>query len=110
MSKTKNLNLDQTWELCLEMWKWVIETSGDKHIWLEQNGYDNMYCSCFFCEFASKSSTHNGPMRMTLCPLCPGKAVDPSFHCEEDVPYSWCDNPEDFYKKLVELNNKRLGK
>ena len=47
----KKLNLNETWRLCLKMWKWIAKESkknfsfsvfGLKEQWLEENGFKNV--------------------------------------------------------------------
>ena len=109
------MNLDETWELCLKMWKWIAKNSkgydvtGLKSQWIE----DSEFCenppvdNCFFCEYNKKRG--GGIRDGEDCHLCPGKRVDKSFNCmERDICYDTY--PDKFYKKLKELNKKRTKK
>lgn len=101
--------LEETWQLCLEMWKWIAENykKGEncvaslKRKWLETNGIrinDRDAC-CFFCQYAHK---HAGCTNS-----CPGKLVNKSFECFSP-DYHYSNEPTKFYEKLVELNEMRL--
>ena len=115
----QNEELDQVWENCLKMWKWIYENvqkeddiediPGLKIKWLKNNGYrDNIIYRCFFCQYASK---HNGIFikdseGYTYCPQCPGTLISKQFHCEFKKSYVWCKKPKQFYKKLLKLYQK----
>ena len=77
-------DLDETWRLCLEMWKWIAEewsTERKKSVirlkkqWLRKNKFDRdcIFLNCFFCA-ASEG----------FCHRCPGMIVDPDFSCDND--------------------------
>ena len=103
----KKLTLNQAWKLCLQQWKWI---SGEldkgvrigiwrlKDKWLEAHEYEEINCSCFFCQYDAQ---YKGG-----CESCPAKRIDLNFDCCE-VP-SFGSNPRLFYKKLLSLNRKRL--
>ncbi len=102
----KKLNLDETWRLCLEMWKWIAGEAGAlfvpilKEQWLREHGYeDRLQADCFFCDYSKGRG----------CLPCPGKEVDEAFDCT-CTDYDYCDNPIKFYNKLVSLNEIRLKK
>ena len=113
----KKLTLDETWKLCLKMWKWIAETAKSwepveedvvealKDAWLAQNWMGSkLDHDCFFCEYDEQ--------RKHGCQSCPAKKVDRSFYCNQ--PYSnelcfWM-RPVQFYAKLKQLNRKRLAK
>ena len=107
----KKLTLNQTWTLCLKMWKWIAaekrkhprkQTWKSKFKWLRAHGYgtEDLEANCFFCEY---TDTHgdNG------CAGCPGRKIDKEFHCENES-YHWHDESLMFNKKLVSLNRKRM--
>ena len=107
----KKLNLDQTWKLCLSMWRWIAKQIREgskvsvnllKSQWLEKHGYEayEIMDDCFFCESGDKKAG---------CDPCPGKKVDIEFDCS-DSAYNWFSNPVVFYNKLVSLNRERLAK
>ncbi len=107
----KKLTLDETWELCLKMWKWINESTkaGSRHnvrqlkeMWTTGNGFVFMEEDCFFCEYDIRRESQ-------ICRLCPGKKVDKTFKCENPI-YHYENNPIKFYEKLVELNKIRLAK
>ena len=115
--------LNQSWENCLTMWKWV---SGNlprgfaklnrtdkldvinklKRKWLIANGFEGnrVLQDCFFCEFSSIDGD-------ILCGRCPGRLADRDFHCNRCADsISWILNPKNFYKNLVKLDKNREGK
>ena len=107
----KKYTLNQTWKHCLAMWKWIakeIKTGSTKCVellkvqWLEDNGFDDIYMDCFFCHYDTQ---RNG----WLCDDCPGKKVSGRFNCIWETCHYY-DEPVKFYKKLLQLNRKRLKK
>ncbi len=118
----KKLTLDETWRLCLSMWRWVakqIRGGSRKCIdnlkiqWLEAHRYelneeDDEYIklNCFFCEYEEQQLMKG---ERSSCDYCPGKMIDKSFSCVGSG-YSWSGTPIAFYNKLVSLNRKRLAK
>ena len=114
---TKKKILDQTWTLCLRMWrsvsrKWAKATVKTKKSpynlgklkvsWLRKNGFgrETIMSNCFFCEFQNPPGG---------CGRCPGVLVDPSFNCYNKA-YSFRNNPPAFYEELLRLNRIRKGK
>ena len=108
----KKRTLNQTWTLCLRMWKWVKKvwrTEGYegmnvhelKRIWLTDNGFADklVYCNCFFCDYKGGCAR---PCRIR----CPGAMVDREFGCVNS-PYHYELNPAGFYKELLRLNRIR---
>jgi len=107
----KKLTLDETWRLCLIMWRWIAKEAragsrdaiwGLKCEWLEKHGYEDVSCNCFFCEYADK--------RKACCDLCPAYKIDKEFYefgCQ-NAEYDWRVKPIAFYNKLCSLNRKRL--
>ena len=112
--KAKKLTLNETWRLCLKMWKWIakqVRAGNQKSIeslkvkWLENNwagGQVRAYC--FFCEY---TTTHFREGENVGCAICPAKLVDKQFDCV-DTDYNFSRCPIPFYNKLVSLNRKRL--
>jgi hypothetical protein len=110
------MTLNKTWEECLRMWKWVSKKwkKGDNVLvlkidWLHDNGYgfNELDHDCFFCEydeFYSRKYNNKGE-----CRLCPARKIDNNFGCALSR-YSYKNKPKAFYRKLVELNKKRLAK
>lgn len=102
----KKLNLNETWEQCLKMWRWIVRQLCPKDIdvlkaiWLEKNGFIDIVDDCFFCEYANQ---HKG------CESCPDYRIDKTFGCCED-DYHFCYKPAAFLRKINELNEKRLAK
>lgn len=111
----KRLTLDETWEQCLAMWKWISRQCKNKKRpqisfiqdlkkeWLVKNGIEpyELNHDCFFCE-------HDRNYR-GLCFSCPAKKIDAKFHCD-NTGNSWTTEPRKFYAKLKELNKIRLAK
>lgn len=106
------MTLNKTWQLCLKMWKWIIEEikrdktqsiEGLKEKWLIKNKYENIFCDCFFCNYA-----YQQPLKdcEDMCDFCPGRLVSKRFNCF-DSSYNHETKPLKFYKKLIQLNNKR---
>lgn len=111
--KTKKLSLNETWKLCLQMWKWIAgqRKKGNKDCvgalkfqWLKEHDFDywGINCRCFFCEYANQPGRRG-------CKNCPAVLVSPRFGCE-NTTYDYWDNPIAFYNKLVSLNKKRQKK
>ncbi len=110
----KKLNLDETWRLCLQMWKWIARERRKnqrtdigtlKRQWLREHGIESIRFSCFFCEYGQRF------VNSSLCQKCPAKMVDKNFNCEKDGRYyHWSERPVAFYNKLVQLNKRRKKK
>lgn len=110
----KKLTLNEAWNRCLAMWKWIdkqIEKGPDldveelKEKWLrtKQKKYDvyDLISDCFFCEYdAQQDDSCN-------CSFCPGKLISKSFKCIH-TEYNYEYQPRKFYKKLLQLNEERL--
>lgn len=104
--KMKKLNLNETWEQCLKMWRWIVRQPCPRNIytlkdtWLKEHGFGNnfLYNDCFFCDYNCVS-----------CKKCPGYKVDRDFHCE-NYEYNYSAKPTAFLRKITELNKKRLSK
>lgn len=112
--------LDQTWTLCLRMWKHITRRIEDvenpidlppgylteviflKEKWLEDNSFgdEDIMSDCFFCEHCRN--------RVGCC-LCPGRLVDPEFDCEHPE-HHYRENPREFYRELLRLNRIRKAK
>lgn len=107
------MTLDETWNRCLVMWKYVAEESKKenpthpgtlKEEWLKKRQYKKMpKFNCFFCEYTIKDIW--APVN---CSKCPGRLVNRKFQCETHKTYHWMDNPVGFYNELVSLNRKQL--
>ena len=102
------MNLNETWKNCLAMWEWKTENCGEvparpKSVWLEKHGFGNILDDCFFCEYANE----NSDLSDDICEECPGCFVDLDFSCT-DHTYHYAYEPLKFYKRLVELNKRRL--
>ena len=109
----KRLNLNETWVLCLKMWKWVIkefEAGNPKNVddlkeeWCEKNGFATVEIKyhCFFCEYDRRGENE--------CDFCPAKKIDKMFDCKGCSKYHYFDYPRKFYKTIFQLNKLRLKK
>ena len=105
------LTLDLAWDLCLKQWAWIkaeIEARPKlsaitlKRQWCKENGFEDIYYNCFFCKYADQQFRGGG------CDNCPGRLVDPKFHCNKEK-YYYCRRPLEFRAELVRLNKIRLG-
>ncbi len=108
----KKLTLNETWKLCLKMWKWIAaeskklpgsSTPALKIQWVCMNGFsvDEICGNCFFCEYDDELNR--------TCEFCPGKKVDRSFDCCNSN-YNYSSKPAAFYKELCRLNKIRSAK
>ena len=110
-AKKKQLTLDEAWDLCLEQWDWIkaqkkagskLSTKKLKDQWCKENWYEGVIgSSCFFCEY-------NSLFVCSFCKNCPGRLVDPEFHCN-NKEYHYEHKPLAFHAELVRLNKIRLG-
>ena len=104
------MTLNQTWTLCLRMWKWIkkvwqtesyegMSVHKLKRIWLADNGFDPnaITAHCFFCDYRGPFRCHEN---------CPGAMVDSEFSCS-DSSYDYETNPAGFYRELLRLNRIR---
>lgn len=106
----KKRTLNQTWILCLRMWRSIAKEWTPngysvtilKDIWLRKNGFrvEYLFANCFFCEFQKDVGG---------CQQCPGTLVDNSFGCENKA-YDYRYKPVAFYKELLRLNRIRKAK
>ena len=103
----KKLSLEETWRLCLEMWKWIAEewekdntkrVAALKQQWLKEHGFENVSSSCFFCAYAKSG-----------CGLCPARLVEENFLCD-DSEHDYLTKPVEFYHKIVSLHETWLRK
>ena len=104
------LTLDMAFDLCLKQWDWIkaekeagskLSASTLKDQWCEENGFEDIYYNCFFCEYASLFDCSS-------CKNCPGCLVDPEFYCcNKEYHYEY--NSLAFHAELVRLNKIRLG-
>lgn len=96
----KKLSLDETWEKCLRMWKWIDERwDGLKNVdslKAQYNGVHDLSINCHFCMYTFG------------CAGCAGRLVDPGFSCY-NKEYCYDKKPKEFYQKLLELNAVRLS-
>lgn len=119
------MNLEQTWENCVTLWRRVVErrrTVNLEQTWencvvtcrgtekdrvstlksqtLSEMGYNpaNVLAYCFFCVYDEEHRTDP----RTRCSTCPGRLVDPEFNCVH-LDYCWSDYPEAFLEKIEEL-------
>ena len=108
----KRLTLNETWKLCLSMWRWIarqwkkrnISADGLKEEWLDNHGfaYEGIDKDCFFCKYTQQNNDGD-------CDACPGKMVSERFSCTK-ITHHYQYKPIAFYNKLVSLNRKRLKK
>ncbi len=110
----KKLTLEQTWTLCLQMWKWIVEqvqkdpdvnVDDLKEKWLEKHGWeddDELEGNCFFCEWGNQQGDPS-------CDSCPAKRIDKTFDCRTDN-YHFIYRPIDFYQEVVALNKIRKAR
>ena len=119
----KKLTLDETWELCLKMWKWIADevtamgkqfnprltVESLKYEWMKENGYKltRINHRCFLCEYDDQHI--NDLDHIDTCQACPARLVDSDFSCG-NTEYEYDVQPLKFYAKLVELNKIRLAK
>ena len=113
MKTTKGLKLDTVWDRCIAMAEFVAKWHEErglaprllKRMWLSANGYEpsDVYNLCLFCDYADR---HTPDTAQTICPRCPGRAVDKSFNCRIES-YHWRYNPAAFANKLKKMNAKR---
>ena len=105
-----NLTLDKIWDLEIAQYTYVAEhykpgvnTVDDlKTEWLEKNGFADLECGCFFCQYTKDKGGAE-------CELCPGKLVDPDFNCGHP-DYKWDSKPVALlaeFKRLNAIRNKR---
>lgn len=107
----KKRTLNQTWILCLRMWRWIASVwtpdGPNVHVlkakWLMENRIVDIFNSCFFCEY---DVVNDG---LANCKQCPGILVDLSFSCTHEN-YKYDGNPKAFYKELLRLNRIREAK
>ena len=112
----KGINLDETWRLCLQMWKWIVKewkkriredyTDLDsnflveelKEEWLAKHKFGYIRNTCFFCKYAGIN-----------CSECPARKIDKRFDCMK-CEYNFGYKPVEFLKKITRLNKIRLAK
>ncbi len=104
----KRLTLNRAWELCLKQWEPMVKAYykgvssivalKSKHFPECEFDPDDIDQLCFFCEYAAR---HRGN-----CEDCPGKKVDPKFHCT-NTAYEFSTKPLEFLMKICEMNGKR---
>jgi hypothetical protein len=107
----RELSLNMIWELCIEMWEYVVEQMnhpGNTHSvdywkakWLENHGFEkaDVRLTCFFC--------HHDALQKDDCGNCPGKLVEEIFDCcANDHRYD--QHPTEFLAEVKRLNKIRL--
>jgi hypothetical protein len=112
----KRLTINETWEQCLAMWKWisrqclgkskewcVSNVNRLKIEWMAYNKIQGIHVHCFFCHNRSGGRT-NG-----INCGCPAKKIDKSFNCVTSA-YHYMNYPREFYAELKRLNKIRLSK
>ena len=111
---SKRYTVDETWELCLKMWKWISRQCKGrsegwcrknvdllKRQWLVTNGFTvgDIENDCFFCEYATSG--------LDSCRSCPTKAIERNSHCMNSENHFEI-IPRKFYAELRRLNKIRL--
>ena len=117
----KQFTIDEAWELCLVMWKWISgkcegddyqEDSEDdpdyspveklKTEWLKGHGYEygDIEQECFLCHASNDGGYYQ-------CNGCPAGSFDAGFDCLNNA-YNFSVHPKSFYTKLKELNKIKL--
>ena len=106
----KKRTLNQTWILCIRMWRWIVKNLGKgrgilglKKQWLSENGFKDVKTNCFFCDFVNTYSERLD------CSKCPGTLIDPAFHCMNSA-YDYSAKSGAFLEELLRLNRIRKGK
>ena len=110
MKKRRTLN--QTWVLCLRMWRWIAKVWQTpryrrygvvklKEIWLKESSFRYIRADCFFCDYKGSD--------LRCDKACPGALISFSFSCT-DEEYSYEEKPVEFYKELMRLNRIRKAK
>ena len=104
----KKRTLNQTWTLCLRMWRWIIKMKAEgsrkwiftlKKQWLRENRIKIVGDhDCFFCEFNDDVNNR--------CERCPGTLVNSNFSCC-NLMYHYAHESAAFYKELLRLNRIR---
>jgi len=111
LKSMKGLSIEETWKVCLRMWKWISQHWQEDNIhdlkkkWVDKHGYVGIHCNCFFCTYAKSTGSYSERCLFH----CPARKVDPGFMCINSS-YHFIDHPKQFYQKLVELNEIRLKK
>lgn len=104
--------LDETWELCLQMWKWIagqikanpaLDVADLKGEWTKEHNFVDIDCNCFFCQY---DTGKNEEWEEDECLQCPGRLVDPEFNCTNSE-YHYFRLPIEFSEQLLELDKKR---
>ncbi len=114
----KKYTLDETWHLCLSMWRWIAEqikarskrsVKELKREWLDKEGFGpyEIDDNCFFCDYARYYNDNK--TCGCVAGKCPGKLVNKQFSCTNKT-YNYEYMSIAFYKKLVSLNRKRNKK
>lgn len=95
----KRLNLNETWALCLKMWKWIAmkvraarnagriwNVDNLKKEWLQKHGIkdEEIDLNCFFCEYDDKRHS------LTECQFCPARKIERDFHCNKSTSNYAC--------------------
>ena len=118
----KKLTLDEAWEECLKMWRWVVkewEKDRDKSVrclkqeYAEMTGISGMVVSdCYFCEYDCQQRLlllEEDLSRYEDCLFCPGKVASPRFSCKT-ATYYYLLKPDKFLAKLLKLDKKQKKK
>jgi hypothetical protein len=107
----KALSLNMIWELCIEMWEYVVEQMNTpwntfsvdhyKAKWIKNHGFKGKSVNncCFFCQY-------DGYYRDN-CQNCPAKLVNKEFNCCGQL-YHYEQHPTKFLAEVKRLNKIRL--
>ena len=108
--KKRKYTLQETWTLCLKMWRWIADyyvlgdnIAGLKERWLKLHGFsrqdiDSIWGHCFFCGYDRQNYTPG-----STCTNCPAALVNPDFRCFRDA-YHYEKDPKKFYKRIAKLH------
>ena len=114
-----NLTLDQTWDLCLCMWRWVVaqlkagtDMTVDelKCLWLTGHGFKEKgwpIHGCFFCDYGAEGLV-GVDCTGERCRRCPIPFKNKPYQCEKSRGLNWVLRPKLFLAGLESLNRKRM--
>ena len=117
----KKLTLNETWVLCLKMWRWIVAHLDmfDGDIDELKDYYFRHVCrlrlenrplfDCYFCEFNGQQGYLCSEDTKKPCYKCPGYLVSRAFSCGR-ASYDYQGEPAAFLRKLESLNKIRLAK
>lgn len=107
------LNLNETWELCIKMWKWIakvydgsVSVNTLKAQWMRKHGFKGIMHNCFFCDWQIEMLEEFEELRNMSYPckiLCPAKLASDEFAGCESSKYPYDDNPRAFYQEIKRI-------